>query len=222
MLPDLSNTNPTAIVGRRTVFAVIGIDHSRFVSAFRTVTSPVAESPSEVPLYEIQMYALPFLSSLSDSSDIVDPVQIKNMAARKDPWRNFRFLLEWEGLVHAGFSEVTIPDTSADPIDLEGNEITNVRKTPGSVKYSNVVCRRGITDNMELFEWYKEIVEGKISTSRKTVSILLLDEERNETSRWDLAEAWPTKCDPPDLNATESEIAIEIRELAHEGMQQTK
>jgi phage tail-like protein len=144
-------------------------------------------------------------------------------AARKDPWRNVRFLLEWDGLVQAGFSEVTVPDTSADPIEYrEGNEIPTVRKIPGLVKYSNLVCKRGVTDNMELFEWYKEIVEGKINTSRKTVSVLLLDEQGNESSRWDFAEAWPTKYDPPDLNATGNEIAIETLEMAHEGMLRTK
>ena len=53
------------------------------------------------------------------------------MSSRVDPWRSVRFLLEWDGLVQAGFSEVTVPDTSTDPIEYrEGNEITTVRKIP--------------------------------------------------------------------------------------------
>ena len=73
------------------------------------------------------------------------------MSSRVDPWRSVRFLLEWDGLVQAGFSEVTVPDTSTDPIEYrEGNEITTVRKIPGLTKYSNIVCKRGITNNLEL------------------------------------------------------------------------
>lgn len=144
-------------------------------------------------------------------------------SARIDPWRTVRYLLEWDGLVQAGFSEVTIPDTSTDPIEYrEGNEITTVRKIPGLTKYSNIVCKRGITKNMELFNWYKEIVDGNINTFRKTISILLLDELGNEAVRWDFTNAWPNKYDPPDLNATGNTIGIETLEIVHEGMKRVK
>ena len=144
-------------------------------------------------------------------------------SARIDPWRSVRYLLEWDGLVLAGFSEVTVPDTSTDPIEYrEGNEITTVRKIPGLTKYSNIVCKRGITKNMELYNWYKDIVDGNILNSRKTVSILLLDELGNEAARWDFTNAWPNKYDPPDLNATGNTIGIETLELVHEGMKRIK
>ena|SRR5215203_5473597 len=145
------------------------------------------------------------------------------MPERKDPLRTMRFLLEWDGLVQAGFREVTIPDISADPIEYrEGNEIPTVRKQPGLIKYSNIICKRGVTDNLELFNWHKEIVAGKINANRKNVSILLLDEEGNEASRWDFSYVWPSKYDAPDLNATGNEIAIETLELVHEGMIRSK
>jgi phage tail-like protein len=144
-------------------------------------------------------------------------------SARIDPWRTVRYHLEWDGLVQAGFSEVTVPDTSTDPIEYrEGNEITTVRKIPGLTKYSNIVCKRGITKNMELFNWYKEIVDGNILNSRKTISILLLDELGNEAVRWDFTNAWPNKYDPPDLNATGNTIGIETLEIVHEGMRRVK
>ena len=145
------------------------------------------------------------------------------MPEKNDPWRNFRFLVEWDGVVQAGFREVTIPDTSADPIEYrDGNEIPTVRKLPGLIKYSNIICKRGVTYNLELFNWHKEIVAGKINSNRKNVSILLLDEEGNEAARWDFSNVWPTKYDAPDLNAIGNEIAIETLELAHEGIIRSK
>jgi phage tail-like protein len=144
-------------------------------------------------------------------------------SSREDPWLSSRFLLEWDGIVHAGFSEVTIPDTSTDPIEYrEGNEISTVRKIPGLTKYSNLVCKRGITKNLELYNWYKDVVDGKISSSRKTISVLLLDEQGNEAVRWVFSNAWPSKYDPPDMNATGNTIAIETMEFAHEGETRTK
>ena len=53
------------------------------------------------------------------------------MSSRVDPWRSVRFLLEWDGLVQAGFSEITVPDTSTDLIEYrERDEVTTVRKIP--------------------------------------------------------------------------------------------
>lgn len=144
-------------------------------------------------------------------------------SARVDPWRTVRYLLEWDGLVQAGFSEVTVPDTSTDPIEYrEGNEIPTVRKIPGLTKFSNIVCKRGITKNLEIFKWYKDISDGKINSSRKTVSVLLLDELGNEAARWVFSNAWPNKYDPPDMNATGNTIGIETLEIAHEGMTRSK
>lgn len=144
-------------------------------------------------------------------------------AARKDPYRNSRFLLEIDGISQAGFSEVTIPDVSAEPIEYrEGNEATTVRKIPGLIKYSNIVLKWGITNSLDLYKWFVDIENGKINSSRKNISILLLDEEGNEATRWNFVQAWPTKYDAPDANAKGNEIAIETLEIAHEGMVRTK
>jgi phage tail-like protein len=145
------------------------------------------------------------------------------MATRKDPYRNSRFLLEIDNISQAGFSEVTIPDVSAESIEYrEGNEAPTVRKIPGLIKYSNIVLKWGTTNSLDLYKWFRDIENGKIKSSRKNVSILLLDEEGNEVTRWNFVQAWPTKYDPSDLNAKGNEIAIETLELAHEGMIRAK
>ncbi len=42
--------------------------------------------------------------------------------ARVDPWRTVRYLLEWDGLVQAGFSEVTVPDTVNRSNRIQGRQ----------------------------------------------------------------------------------------------------
>lgn len=141
------------------------------------------------------------------------------MVDRKDPYRNSRFLLEIDGIVQAGFSDVTIPDISTDPIEYrEGNEDTTVRKLPGLTKYGNLTLKWGITDSMELFEWRKLVIQGKIGEARKNIAVILQDEIGNEAARWNFREAWPIKYDAPDLSAKGNDVAIETIEIAHEGM----
>lgn len=141
------------------------------------------------------------------------------MVDRKDPYRNSKFLLEIDGIVQAGFSDVTIPDISTDPIEYrEGNEDTTVRKLPGLTKYGNLTLKWGITDSMELFEWRKLVIQGKTDEARKNIAVILQDEIGNEAARWNFREAWPIKYDAPDLSAKGNDVAIETIEIAHEGM----
>lgn len=138
---------------------------------------------------------------------------------RNDPYRNCRFLLEIDGITQAGFSEVTVPDTTQDAIEYrEGNEPPTVRKIPGLTKYGNVSLKWGITDSMDLYDWRKQVEDGKMKDARRNIAIIVLDEEGNSKARWEFSEAWPTKYDAPDLNATGNEIAIETLEIVHEGM----
>ena len=128
-------------------------------------------------------------------------------------------MLEIDGIVQAGFSDVTIPDISTDPIEYrEGNEDTTVRKLPGLTKYGNLTLKWGITDSMELFEWRKMVIQGKTGEARKNIAVILQDEIGNEAARWNFREAWPIKYDAPDLSAKGNDVAIETIEIAHEGM----
>lgn len=141
------------------------------------------------------------------------------MADRNDPYRNCRYLLEIDAVAVAGFSECTIPDTTQDPIEYrEGNEVPTVRKIPGLIKYGNITLKQGITDSLDLFNWRKLVEDGKMADARSNIAVVVLDEEGNPKARWEFAEAWPTKYDAPDLNATGNDIAVETLEIAHESM----
>ena len=70
---------------------------------------------------------------------------------RTDPYRNFNFLVEIDGVTQAGFSDVSGFGATTDPIEYrEGGENTTVRKLPGTTKYSNITLKWGLTDSKEL------------------------------------------------------------------------
>ena len=134
---------------------------------------------------------------------------------RVDPYRNFSFLVEIDGITQAGFSDCSGFGASTDPVEYrEGGETKTVRKLPGLTKYTNITLKWGLTDSKELYNWYRDVVNGKIE--RKSGSIILLDLEGAEKVRWNFFEAWPTKWDGPDFTAKGNDVAIETLELAHE------
>ena len=112
--------------------------------------------------------------------------------ARTDPYRNFRFRVEIQGITQAGFSEVTGFDSTVDPIDYrEGKDPTYVRKLTGLTKYGPITLKWGVTDSLELHDWHQRIVDGKID--RKSISIVVIDEAGKDKARWNISEAWPSK-----------------------------
>lgn len=138
---------------------------------------------------------------------------------RDDPYQQFNFIVEIDGVPRAGFSECTGLTTDTDAIDYrEGTDATlNVRKIPGLRKYTNVVLKRGYTKDAGLWAWRKKIINGQ--TERRNASIILLDEARNEVLRWNVREAWISKWDSGPFNAKTSDVAIETIELVHEGLE---
>ncbi|RLA83722.1 MAG: phage tail protein [Epsilonproteobacteria bacterium] len=145
------------------------------------------------------------------------------MAERKDPYRNFRFIVEIDGIAQGGFNEVTLPDSSQDPIEYrEGTDAPTMRKIPGMIKYGNVILKWGITDSLDLYKWRKLVEDGNTQEARKNMAVIILDDKGQAKARWEFSDAWPTKYDASDLKATGSEVAIETLEIAHEGMKRTK
>lgn len=133
------------------------------------------------------------------------------------PYGKFRYKVEIEGNEAGGFSEVSGFDASIDVIEYrEGDMVQTPLKIPGRKKYGNIKLKQGVTTSKVLYEWITANINGP--AKRKTVTIILLDDEEKAAASWQVINAWPTKYAAPDFNASSSEIAIETLEIAHEGM----
>jgi phage tail-like protein len=135
-----------------------------------------------------------------------------------EPFNNFNFLVEIDGITRAAFHECSGLDSTIDVIEhREGGENVTLRKLPGMTKYSNIVLKRGITDDQELYKWHLEAIKGNVK--RQNGSIVLLDRGGQEKARWNFVRAWPAKWTGPSLTAEGNDVAIEQLDLAHEGIE---
>src|ERR1043166_323718 len=117
-----------------------------------------------------------------------------------DPFGNYNFHVEIDGITRAAFQEASGFNSTIDVVEhREGGENTTMRKLPGQTKYSNIVLKWGITDDLELYEWHRQAVLGNLQ--RRNGSIVGLDRQGNEIVRWNFFNAWPSKYDGPDYNA---------------------
>lgn len=138
---------------------------------------------------------------------------------RVDPYANFNFLVEIDGVTKAGFQEVSGLGAEVDVIEYRegGDNPGAVRKFPGQIRYSNIVLKRGFTQDRSLWNWFKAVLDGNVQ--RASGSVILLDSARNPVLRWNFREGWPCKWEGPCLNGQDSETAIETLVVAHEGIE---
>jgi phage tail-like protein len=142
------------------------------------------------------------------------------MARREtDPLAGFNFLLESGGLLRAGFSEITGLNSESDIIDYRnGNDDFTNRRLAGLKKFGPVTLKSGVaaSPDQDFVSWRRTVEDADIL--RTDISIVLLDERRQEQVRYNLRNAWPSKWVGPDLKAGANEIAIEQLEICHEGV----
>ena len=137
-------------------------------------------------------------------------------AARKDPFRGYKFKIEVDGITRAGFREASGLDAAQDPVEYrEGTGKVTARK-PGPRRHAMISLKRGVTNDAKLWAWRKKSIDGTVE--RKNGSIVLCDDTGKEKARWNFADGWPTKWTGPTFNATGNEVAIETLEIAHEGI----
>ena len=142
---------------------------------------------------------------------------------RNDPYRNFRFKVEIDGIQTASFAEATIPDSTTESVDYrEGTDLPHQRKLSGLTKYGSITLKKGITDSMDLYNWKKQVEDFGAIKARKSISLILIDEEGNDKAQWNILEAWPTKYDSSDFSAKANDVVIETFEILHEGVTRTK
>lgn len=134
-----------------------------------------------------------------------------------DPYRVFNFVVEVDGIEIGGFSDVSGLELKVETDDVkEGGVNDFVHKIPRQSSYPNLTLKRGISDSVLLWAWIMAGVQGLIE--RRTLSVVLKDQQRNEKWRWIFLDAFPVKWAVSELNASANTVAVESVEFAHHGM----
>ena len=116
-----------------------------------------------------------------------------------------------------GFSECGGLEMSLQVEEFrEGGNNGRLLKFPTRVTWSNITLKKGVTSSTELWDWHYSFTEGK--GKRRDGVIVLLDDRQVPHNVWYFRRGLPVKYTGPALNATQSSVAIESVEIAHEGL----
>lgn len=137
----------------------------------------------------------------------------------EDPLVSFNFAIEVQDEITGFFTEVSGLGSETEVSDhlvmgTGGQEV--VKKIPGRLKWEDITLKRGITTNMDIWDWRKTVVEGGVEEARRNGSIVMYDQTGGEVGRWNFERAWPSKVSGPQPKSDSGDISIEELVLVHE------
>ncbi len=138
--------------------------------------------------------------------------------AGQDPAVSFLFAIDIQGVVKGYFTECSGLGSEHEVVEhkVVGKTGDQIMKIPGRLKWENITLKRGLTDSLDIWNWRKQVEDGKVEDARKNGSIIMMDQELKELARWNFERAWPTKVSGPALKTDSNEIGVEELVIAHE------
>lgn len=152
-------------------------------------------------------------------------VSKRDSTTHEDPLLGFNFTLELEGKMAGYFTECSGIGSENEivehkVVDKNGREI--IRKIPGRLKWQDVSLKRGITSDLQIWEWRDQVVNGKMEDARQNCTITMLNRSYEPIATWHLQNAWPSKVTGPQLKSDDNNYGVEEVTIVHEGIYREK
>lgn len=136
---------------------------------------------------------------------------------RTDPYLDFRFHVQIDAIIVAGFSEVSGLEIEVGTEEYEeGGRNGFTYELPGRASHPHLELRKGLTQSRALVNWMRDVASGAVE--RKNVFVFLLDTNGLPKWGWQCRSAYPVRYSAPDLQADGGDVAVESLELAHQGL----
>jgi phage tail-like protein len=139
-------------------------------------------------------------------------------AQRFDPYKNFKFLVKWDGRTVAGMSKVSMLKRTTEVVrHREGGDPSTSRKSPGRTEYEAITLERGVTHDTAFEQWAGKIwnlgaglgAEVSLKNFRKDITIELYNEAGQLAIAYKVYRCWVSEYQAlPELDANANAVAI--------------
>ncbi|NEO95980.1 MAG: phage tail protein, partial [Moorea sp. SIO3G5] len=148
-------------------------------------------------------------------------------AQRFDPYKNFKFLVRWDGEIVAGVSKVSALSRTTEVIEHRtGGDPSSSRLSPGQTKYEPITLERGVTHDPAFEQWANKVwnygsglgSEVSLKDFRKDLIIEVMNEAGQVAIAYKVYRCWVSEFQAlPELDASGNEVAIQSIQLQNEG-----
>ncbi len=148
-------------------------------------------------------------------------------ATRFDPYKNFKFRVQWDGRYVAGVSKVSALKRTTEVVrHRHGGDPSSSRKSPGRTEYDAITLERGVTHDPAFEQWAGKVwnwgaglgAETSLKDFRKDVIIEVYNEAGQLALAYKVYRCWVSEFNAlPDLDANANAVAIQSIKLENEG-----
>src|SRR5262245_60720810 len=148
-------------------------------------------------------------------------------ASRFDPYKNFKFRVNWDGRYVAGISKVSALKRTTEVVKhRDGGDPSSSRLSPGRSSFEAVTLERGVTHDLEFTRWSNKVwdfgaglgAETSLKDFRKDIVLELYNEAGQLVIAYRLFRCWVSEFQAlPDLDANANAVAIEHLKIENEG-----
>jgi len=148
-------------------------------------------------------------------------------ATRVDPYKNFKFLIKWDGKYVAGMSKMSALKRTTEVVKhRSGGDPSTNYKSPGRNDFEAITLERGVTHDVEFENWAIKVwnfgaglgAEVSLANFRKDIIIELLNEAGQKVIAYNVFRCWVSEYQSlPDLDANANAVAIQHIKIENEG-----
>jgi phage tail-like protein len=136
-----------------------------------------------------------------------------------------RFSIEIDGVSIVQFQEISGTASELEVIELKENDAKGrpvIKKMIGAYKPPTITLKRAANSSMDLWQWHKEGLDGKLGGARRNGSIVQYDFGFVEVARYNFTNAWVQKLTLSGMKAGENQPSVEEVQIVCETFERVK
>lgn len=132
-----------------------------------------------------------------------------------DPLQGFNFRISIPGLPNSvGFMKVSGLSQELGVVEYEEGGYKYTHKLSGKLKTGELVCEKGLFASKQLQDLFKKVVTNP--HQRGTITIELLDKAGKVARKWSVGEAWCSKWEVGEFDASSEDPVVETLTFQYE------
>lgn len=137
-------------------------------------------------------------------------------------YKKFKFVVEIDGVAYAGFQKCSALEAEIAVVEQNEGGTLIPFKSLGRVKFSDITLDRGATEDLDLFNWFKEAVDASANAGlvddeyKRNLDIVQQDRDGTTLRRWRVTRAFPTKFVAGEWDNDADENVMESLTLAYD------
>jgi len=146
---------------------------------------------------------------------------------RREPYKNFKFRLKWDGRYIFGGSKVSALKRTTEVIEYRnGGDMSVSLRSPGRTKFEAITIERGITQDQDFHNWASKVwsygaalgSEVSLKDFRKNITLEVYNEAGQTVMAYQIFRCWVSEYQAiADLDANANAILVEHIKIENEG-----